>query len=52
MAHTYLANPDIALDKFSGTDSDQDAESFFQLIEPRISFAFGDARGDTDDVVY
>ena len=33
MAATHLAYPDLALDKFSGTDPDQDAESFIQLIE-------------------
>ena len=33
MANTHLAYPDLAIDKFSGTDPDQDAESFIQLIE-------------------
>ena len=36
MANTLLANPDLAIDKFSGTDPDQDAESFIQLIERKI----------------
>ena len=35
MAHTQLAYPDVALNYFSGTDLDQDAESFIQLIERR-----------------
>ena len=29
MAAAHLAYPDLAMDKFSGTDPDQDAESFF-----------------------
>ena len=33
MAATHLAHRDLAIDKFSGTDPDQDAESFIQLIE-------------------
>ena len=37
MAATHLAYPDLALDKFSGTDPDQDAESFIQLIERRLT---------------
>ena len=35
MANTHLAYPDLAIDKFSGTDPDQDAESFIQLIEKK-----------------
>ena len=46
MANTVLAYPDLAIDKFSRTDPDQDAESFFQLIERKINFAVGDAPGD------
>ena len=30
MAATHLAYPDVALVKFSGTDPDQDAESFIE----------------------
>ena len=33
MANTHLAYPDLALDKFSGTDPDQVAEAFIRLIE-------------------
>ena len=43
MANTHLAYLDLAIDKFSGTDPDQDAESFIQLIERKINFALGDA---------
>ena len=32
-AHTHLADPDVTIDKFSGTDPDQDAEPFIQVIE-------------------
>ena len=39
MAVIHLADPDLALDNFSGTDPDQDAESFIQLIERKINFA-------------
>ena len=48
MAATHLAYPDLALDKFSGTDPDQDAESFIQLMERKINFALGDAPANPD----
>ena len=48
MAETHLADPDLALDKFAGTDPDQDAESFIQLIERKINFAIGDALVNPD----
>ena len=48
MAATHLAYPDLALDKFSGTDPDQDAASFIQLIERKINFALGDAPANPD----
>ena len=51
MAKTHLAYPDLTLDKFSGADPDQDAESFVQLIERKINFALGDAPADLDDLV-
>ena len=41
MANAHLAYPDPALDKFSGTDPDQDAEAFIRLIECKINFALG-----------
>ena len=50
MGHTHLAYPDLALDNFSGTDPDQDAESYIQLIERKIVFALGDAPGDADEL--
>ena len=51
MATTHLAYPELALDKFSGTDPDQDAESFVQFIERKIKFALGDAPADPDDSI-
>ena len=51
MANTHLAYPDLALDKFSGTDPDQDAQSFVQLIERKINFTLGDVPADPDDLV-
>ena len=50
MANTHLAYPDLAIDKFSGTDPDQDAESFIQLIERKINFALGDAPADAGEL--
>ena len=51
MANTHLAYPDLATDKFSGTDPDQDAETFIQLIERKINFALGDAPADAGELV-
>ena len=50
MANTHLVHLDRAIDKFSGTDPDQDAESFIQLIERKINFAPGDAPGDAGEL--
>ena len=50
MAADHFAYPDLAVDKFSGTDPDQDAESFIQLIERKINFALGDAPGDAGEL--
>ena len=50
-AITHLANPGLALDKFSGTEPEQDAEFSVQLIERKINFALGDAPADLDDLV-
>ena len=48
MAATHLAYPDLALDKFFGTEPDQDAESFIQLIERKTNLALGDAHANPD----
>ena len=50
MAAAHLAYPDLALDKFSGIDPDQDAESFIQLSERKNNFALGDAPGDAGEL--
>ena len=54
MAHAHLAYPDLALDKFSGTDPDQDAETFIRLIECKSNFALGTEPEATADeqVIY
>ena len=51
MANNHVAYPDLAIDKFSGTDPDQDAESFIQSIERKINFALGDAPADAGELV-
>ena len=50
MANTHFAYPDLAIDNFFGTDPDQDAETFIQLIERKVNFAFGDAPGDAGEL--
>ena len=49
MANAHLAYPDLALDKFSGTDPDQDAEAFILLIECKFDFALGTEPDAADD---
>ena len=41
MATIHLAYPDVALDKFSGTDLDQDVEAFIRLLEFKIISVLG-----------
>ena len=50
MANTHLVYPDLSIEKFSGTDPDQDTESFIQLIERKINFAHGDAPSDASEL--
>ena len=50
MAAAHLAYADLAVEKFSGTDPDQDAESLIQLIERKLNFALGDAPGDAGEL--
>ena len=54
MAHAHLAFPDLALDKFSGTDPDHDADAFIRLIECKINFALGTEpeAGELELVIY
>ena len=48
MANAHLAYPDLALDNFSGTDPEQDAEAFIRLIECKNNFALGTEPDDAD----
>ena len=48
MRTTHLAYPDLAIDKFFGTDTDQDVEPFIQLIQRKIDFPLGDAPANPD----
>ena len=51
MANTHLAYPNLPIDKISGTDPDQDADAFIQLIERKINFALGYAPADAGELV-
>ena len=50
MANTHLAYHDLTIDKLCGTDPDQDAEYFFQLIGRNINIALGDAPADAGEL--
>ena len=54
MVNAHLAYPDLALDKFSGTDPDQGAEAFIRLIDCKINTALGTEpdQADAEHVVY
>ena len=54
MANAHLVYPDLALDKFSGTDPDQDAEASNRLIEYKINFALTTEpdEADAEHVIY
>ena len=54
MAQPHLAYPDLALDKFSGTAVDQDAEAFIRFIECKINYALGAEpdEADAEHVIY
>ena len=54
MAQHHLAYPNMALDKFSGTDPDENAEAFFRLTESKIIFALGTEPDpvDVEHVIY
>ena len=41
MAQPHLVYPNLALEEFTETDPDQDAEAFISLIECKINFALG-----------
>ena len=46
MATTHLTYPDLAVGSFFGTDPDQNAEFFIQLIDGKNNLALRDAPGD------
>ena len=48
MANAHLGYPDLALDKFSGTDPDQDAQAFIRLILRKINCALGTEPDEAD----
>ena len=50
MTNTHLAYLDLAIDKLSGTEPNQDAETFIQLIERKIKSALGYAPPDAGDL--
>ena len=54
MAQPLRAYSDLALDKISGTDTDQDAEAILRLIECEIDFALGTEPdpGDLEHDIY
>ena len=50
MAATHLAYLDLAIDKSSGTDPNQNAETFIQLLERKINFPLVDALGNAGEL--
>ena len=52
MAANQLAYLDLAIDNFSGTDPDQDAESFSQKNKRKINFAHSDEPGDFGELAF
>ena len=50
MANAHLAYPDLAIANLNGTDPDQDAETFIQLIERKINFALGGAPAEAGEL--
>ena len=51
MAAAHLAYPDLAVERFSGNDPDQDVDSFVQLIERKINFSLGDGPANAEQLV-
>ena len=49
MAATHLDHHNMAIDKYSGTDPDQDAESFIQITDRKVIFSPGDAPAGPDE---
>ena len=49
MAQNAVSFPEIALDKFSGNDSDQDVKSFLLTVENKIDFSLGSPLNDASE---
>ena len=49
MVQNSVSFPDLALDKFSGNDPDQDVESFLLTVENKIDFSLGSPPNVADD---
>ena len=49
MAQNAVSFPDLALDKFSGNDPDQDVKSFLLTVENKIDFSLGSTPNAADD---
>ena len=49
MAQNAVSFPDLALDKFSGNDPDQDVKSFLLTVENRLDFSLGSQPNDAGE---
>ena len=49
MADNTVSFPDLALDKFSGSDPEQDVKSFLTTVENKINFSMGHEPEDDDE---
>ena len=49
MAQDAVSFPDLALDKFSGNNPDQDVKSFLLTVENKINFSLGSPPNDTGE---
>ena len=49
MAQNAVSFPDLALDKFSGNDPDQDVKSFLLTVEYKIDFSLGSPPNDAGE---
>ena len=44
-----VAYPDLALEKFTGLDPNEDARDFLDIVEKKIAFSLGTRPGDAGD---
>ena len=42
-----VAYPDLALEKFTGLDPNEDARDFLDIVEKKIAFSLGTRPGET-----